>query len=350
MQKRKSFAMFSLMALVMITTFLACSEKAESKVNFIFKPAPNKTVAAKIMGKDLTYDELLKGAEADIYEAKLKVYQIKMDRLKALVIKKVMEADPSYKGDNEAYLAQKIAGKIKVTDKQIMAFAKERNIPEANLNAQFKDRIKEFLTREQKGKAVDAWLAGKTKRNPVEVYLEKPQRPVADVKVGNAATFGNANAKVTIVEFSDFQCPFCSKAADIVSQIKKKYGKKVRVAFKNYPLPFHSHAKVAAQAGLCANEQSPKMFWKMHDAMFADQAKLMESGLLDSAKKIGLNEKKFSECLKSGKFTAQIDAEIKEGQDIGVKSTPTFFVNGMLVNGAQPIKVFSEIIDDELAK
>lgn len=348
MKNRTGFMALAL--LVTITTFIACSEEVESKPNFIFKPAPNKTTAAKIMGKDLTYDELLKGSEADIYEAQMKVYQIKMDRLKALVIKKLMEADPKYKGDNEAYLEKMIAGKVKITDKEIMAFAKERNIPSAQLNDQFKDRIKQFLEREKKAKAIDMWVASKTKNNPVEVYLKKPSRPVADVKVGNAASFGDANAKVTIVEFSDFQCPYCSKAAKTLGEIKKKYGKKVRVAFKNYPLPFHSHAKIAAQAGLCANEQSSDKFWKMHDAMFADQTKLMESGLIETSKKIGLDQKKFETCLKSGKYAKQVEAEMKEGQDVGVKSTPTFFVNGMLVSGAQPLSVFSEIIDEELAK
>lgn len=342
--------LFALMLLTLMTTFIACSEDVESKPNFIFKEAPNKTVAAKVMGKDITYDELLKGSEADIYEAQMKVYQIKMDRLKALVIKKLMEADPKYKGDNDAYMEKMIVGKIKITDKQIMDFAKERNIPAAQLNDQFKSRIKQFLEREAKGKAVDKWVASKTKKSPVDVYLKKPMRPVADVKVGNAATYGEAGAKVTIVEFSDFQCPYCSKAAETVNEIKKKYGKKVRVAFKNYPLPFHSHAKVAAQAGLCANEQGSAKFWKMHDAMFADQAKLMESGLLATAKRIGLDQKKFSECLKNGKYLKQVEAEMKEGQEVGVKSTPTFFVNGMLVSGAQPLSVFSEIIDEELAK
>lgn len=348
MKNRKNY--FMLLILVIVSTFLACSDDVNSKPNFIFKSAPNKTVAAKILGKDLSYDELFKGAESEIYEAEMKVYEIKMNRLRALVLKNLMEADSSYKGDNEAFLAKKIAGKLKISNKQVMAFAKERNIPKENLNDQFKDRIKQFLMREEKAKAVDRWVAKKTRKHPVEVYLTKPTRPVANIVVGNAPFIGKADAKVTVVEFSDFQCPFCSKGAKIMNEIKKKYGSKVKIAFKNYPLPFHSHAKVAAQAALCANDQGTKKFWKMHDAMFADQAKLMESGLIASAKKIGLNEKKFLECLKSGKFAAQVAADMKEGQDAGVKSTPTFFVNGMLVSGAQPLAVFSELIDEELKK
>lgn len=347
---KSSKKLYSAILVVIVATFLACTKEVKSKPNFIFKAAPNNETAAKIMGKNISHDELLKDAASELYEAEMKVYEIKMNRLRAEVLKRLMENDSAYKGNSEKFLNEVIAGKIKISDKQIMAFAKERNIPKENLNDQFKGRIKEFLMREEKAKKIDEWLGKKTSKNPVLVYLKKPKRPVADVSVGNAATYGSADAKVTIVEFSDFQCPFCSKGANVLNEIKKKYGKKVRVAFKNYPLPFHSHAKVAAIAGLCANEQGSNKFWKMHDEMFANQDKLMESGLIAAAAKVGLDNDKFKSCLKSKKYQKQVEAEMKEGQAIGVKSTPTFFVNGMLVSGAQPLAVFSEIIDEELAK
>ncbi len=330
--------------------FISCTKEADSKPQFIFKPAPNKTVAAKVNGKELTYDELLEGVENDLYEAEMKVYEIKMNRLRALVLKKFMEADPAYKGDNDKFLNEQIAKSIKVSDKAIMAFAKQRNIPKENLNDQLKDRIKKFLENEEKQKAIDAWLAKKTQKSPVEVYLEKPARPVKEVNVGDAPFMGGADAKVTIVEFSDFQCPFCARGATLMNDIKKKYGNKVKVAFKNFPLPFHNHAKKAAEAGLCAYEQNKDKFWKLHDKMFADQAGLAVDGLVAKAVSLGLDKKKFQECLSSGKFASRVNADMEEGKKVGVKSTPTFFVNGKMVNGAQPIEVFSEIIDEELAK
>ena len=161
---------------------------------------------------------------------------------------------------------------------------------------------------------------------------------------------GKADAKVTIVEFSDFQCPFCSRGAEIMGQLKKKYGDKIKVVFKHFPLPFHTMAPLASEAALCAEEQKKGNFWKLHDLMFADQQNLLQGGLVEKAKKIGINEAEFSKCLNSRKFKKVVDADMALGQKVGVKSTPTFFVNGKMVNGAQPVEVFSEIIDEDLAK
>ena len=123
------------------------------------------------------------------------------------------------------------------------------------------------------------------------------------------------------------------------------------MAFKNFPLPFHHHAKTAAIAGLCANEQGGNYFWKLHDHMFANQTKLTKKDLKSAISKFnGLNSKKFSECLDKNKYLAQVNKDMAEGKKIGVKSTPTFFVNGKLISGAQPVEVFSQVIDEELSR
>ncbi len=330
---------------------ISCHKEVESKPNFIFKKAPNTQTAAKILGKDVSYDELHKGIESDIYEAEMKVYELKMNRLRALVLERLMAADPRKKGmSNDEFLDKHIATEIKIKKEEIDAFIKKRQIPAEHINDVLKGRIEKFLVMEKKKVAVDAWISSKTSKQPVEVYLNKPQRPVFKVVAGNSPSMGAADAKVTVVEFSDFQCPFCAKGADVVTELKKKYGNKVKVVFKNFPLPFHNHAEKAAQAGLCAHDQGKDNFWKMHDKMFADQAKLDESGLKETAKAIGLKLEAFEKCLTSNKFKGQVAKEMEEGRSVGVKSTPTFFVNGQMVNGAQPIEVFAEIIDEELKK
>jgi len=184
----------------------------------------------------------------------------------------------------------------------------------------------------------------------VEVYLSKPERPVYEVKIDGSPYTGASDAKVTIVEFSDFQCPFCAKGAKLVDDLKKKYGEKIKVVFKNFPLPFHKDAKRAAMAALCANEQGDKYFWKLHDKMFGAQHNLSKDGLKEMAKNIGLAEKKFAECLDTNKYMAQVESDINHGKDVGVKSTPTFFVNGKVVSGALPLETFSELIDKDLNK
>ncbi len=167
-----------------------------------------------------------------------------------------------------------------------------------------------------------------------------------EVKVGDAPAKGPASAPVTLVAFSDFQCPFCSRAVPTVHQLETQYGGKIRIVFKQFPLPFHDKAHLAAEAALAANEQGK--FWQMHDKLFANQQALDRASLEKYAQELGLDMAKFKAALDSGKFKDKVDAEDREGAAGGVTGTPTFFVNGTRVVGAQPIDAFKAIIDKEL--
>lgn len=329
---------------------VACTGSAVSKPNFQFRSAGEPGVAAKMGDVVITEAELNDGIEAEIYEAEQKVYDVKYNRLRAVVMQKLMDKDPNKKGlSNDEYLEKYIAKGIKVSEQDIDAFIKKQQIPQEHLNPMVREKIKGYLEMEKRKEAMDKWLGQQTAKTPVEVYITKPRRPSFDVKVGDAPVTGNKNAKVTIVEFSDFQCPFCSKGAQVVTDLKKKYGDKIQVAFKNFPLPFHNQAEGAAVAALCANEQSAELFWKMHDGMFAAQDALDLDSLKKLAKKLGAKPE-FDACLDSNKYLAKVKADMEEGKALKVKSTPTFFVNGQMINGAQPIEAFSEIIDEELAR
>lgn len=343
---------WKLLALITVTVLFAFScTKGNSKPSFVYKKPVGDGVVAKVGAVSITEKELVSGIESDIYDAEQKIFDIKFNKLKSMVIEKLMNQDPKKKDlTNDQYMDKYIAGKAKVSAKQIEAFIKEKKIPAQSINPQIKERIKNYLLVEEKKKMVDTWLSSKTKKSPIEVFITKPRRPSYDVQIGNSPFVGAKDAKVEVVEFSDFQCPFCARAADILKQIKKKYGKKVKIAFKQFPLPFHSQAKGAAIAALCANEQKTDLFWKMHDAMFADQSKLSIEGLKATAKKIGADSKKFDACLDSNKYQDQVNKDMEQGKNVGVKSTPTFYVNGQQITGAQPIEVFSEIIDSELKK
>ena len=341
-----------LFAVVAVTVFvIACNKDAQSKPNFIFKTAPSKEVVASMGGQPILEADLVKGIESDLYEAELKVYEIKYAKLQAMLLERFMNQDPDKKGlSNDEFLDKHIAKSVKITDAQVEAFIKERQIPKDQINPEIKARIVEYLTVESKKVAVDNWIAAKTKKTPVEIYILKPTLPTFEVNAGDAPFKGASDAKVTIVEFSDFQCPFCSKGAQVLTALEKKYGNKIKIAFKHYPLPFHAQARIAAEASMCANEQDSKLFWKMHDAMFADQSKLDKDNLIATAKKVGAKEAEFKACLESGKFKAKVDADVAQGATLGIKSTPTFFINGKLINGAQPLEVFTEVVDADLAK
>jgi protein-disulfide isomerase len=175
---------------------------------------------------------------------------------------------------------------------------------------------------------------------------EPPAGPPKKVDVGNAPARGPKNAPITVVLFSDFQCPFCGRVEPSIAELEKAYPGKVRVAWKNFPLSFHNNAKPAAEAALAANEQGK--FWEMHDVLFKNQQALGAADLEKYAKEIGLNMDKFKAAMDSHKFAAQIENDTKQGSELGVSGTPAAFVNGQLVSGAQPVDAFKKIVDAEL--
>jgi len=167
-----------------------------------------------------------------------------------------------------------------------------------------------------------------------------------NIKLGDAPVKGPSGAKVTVVAFSDFQCPFCSRAVPVMKQIEDEYKGKVKIAFKQLPLPFHDKAHLAAEAALAANEQGK--FWPYHDKLFANQQALDRPNLEKYAEELGLNMTKFKAALDSGKFKDKVDSDAKEGAAVGATGTPTFFINGTKVVGAQPFDQFKTVIDAEL--
>jgi len=190
--------------------------------------------------------------------------------------------------------------------------------------------------------------ADKAAAAPQQARKQPDPKAVYKVPVGDAPVKGSADAYVTIVEFSDFQCPFCSRVEATMKQVVETYGKDVRVAFKQNPLPFHNNAGIAAEASLAAHDQGK--FWEMHEKLFANQNGLEREKLEGYAKDLGLNAAKFKDSLDSNKHKASIDADQKLARDLGASGTPSFFVNGRSLRGAQPFDAFKTLIDEELAK
>jgi protein-disulfide isomerase len=168
----------------------------------------------------------------------------------------------------------------------------------------------------------------------------------AKLAASGAPSFGPENAKVTIVEFSDFQCPFCTRAADVVNQIKQKYGDKVRLVFRQYPLPMHSEAHLAAQAALAAHQQGK--FWEYHDLLFANQRELTRPSLEDYAKQANLNVDQMKKALDDPALKAAVDADVKLGEEVNVSGTPTVFINGKRVANPTEFAPVAKLIDAAL--
>jgi predicted DsbA family dithiol-disulfide isomerase len=179
----------------------------------------------------------------------------------------------------------------------------------------------------------------------IRVLLDPPRLSVAE---GGDPSKGPKDAPVTMIEFSDFQCPYCGRVAPVLKQLEDKYGDKLRLVFRNYPLPMHPQAPKAAEAAACAGDQDK--FWEMHDRLFAQQDKLQVADLKAAAAELGLDAKAFDACLDSGKHEAAWKDDQKEGDGYGVSATPWFFINGRALSGAQPYENFARVIDDELQR
>jgi protein-disulfide isomerase len=195
-------------------------------------------------------------------------------------------------------------------------------------------------------------LAREGPPSPAPQAAAQPGRPDPNrrysINTQGSPTKGNANAKLAIVEFSDFQCPFCRRVEPTLTQIQREYGDKVRIVFKHMPLDMHAKAPAAHAAAEAAHQQGK--FWEMHDLIFGNQEAMSPEKYVEYAKQLNLDVDRFQKDVASAQIKARIDADEQEAQKLGVTGTPSFFVNGRFLSGAQPFDAFKQLIDQELGK
>ena len=171
-------------------------------------------------------------------------------------------------------------------------------------------------------------------------------RAQVNVTVEPAMTKGAATAKVTIIEFSDFQCPFCKRVQPSLTQLMKEYDGRVRLVFKDMPLEFHELARPAHEASRCAAEAGK--FWSYHDRLFEEQPAFERADLVRYAVDLGIDRASFVRCLDERRFAAAVEADLSQARSLAINGTPTFLINGRPLVGAQPIETFRSAIDDAL--
>ncbi len=329
---------------------ISCN-KTESKPLFKFS-GPSGDNFANINGTKITKNDFNKNAKyrIEVFNKEKELFDYKLSEIKRKAVESIIKKDPASKGmKQEDYLKKNVFSKLTITDATIDAFIAENKIPKERIDARLKAQVKGYLANQEQAKMLDGWIASKIGGKQIEVFLQKPQRPKFTLpSLAGAPSHGSNNAKVTIVEFSDFQCPACAGAVPILKKIKKAYPKDVKVVYKNYPLSFHKQAKTAGIAAMCLFEQKKDKFWEFHSELFANQRKLSVPDLKGYGKKYGVDQAKYEKCIDDRKFEKYVEQDINDGKNIGVFSTPTFFVNGKIVTGALPFEQFKEIIDEEL--
>ena len=335
-----------LLALVIAAAGPACAEDTKpAAAPAATAKAPAAQAVAEVQGAPITATELLESLGRTNQQAQPMIDQ----PLQTLIEERLFALEAKARGmEVEALVRQEIDSKVgTVSDADVDAWyeankARIGNRPKDQVTPQIKNYLQNV---ERPGNLRAAFVDGLRKKYTVRILLEPPRTAI---DIADAPTKGPANAAVTIVEFSDFECPYCSRVVPTLKEVEKKYGDKVRFAFIQYPLPIHPKAPKAAEAALCAHEQGK--FWQMHDAMFAAQEKLEIADLKAAAVGLGMDASKFDGCLDSGKFAARVQNEIAAGQKAGVSGTPATFINGRLVSGAAPLEQFTAIIEDELAR
>jgi protein-disulfide isomerase len=204
--------------------------------------------------------------------------------------------------------------------------------------------IRALLAERRLALARDRYVDQLKSKTTVRITLQPPRQVIATA--GHHGQ-GSADAPIELVEFADFQCPFCFRAHPTVEQVLRTYGDRIHFVYRHYPLTNHPNARPAAEASECAAEQDK--FWPYYEVLFSDPSKLDSAGLKASAAQVGIDVDRFNACVDSHKYKSVVEADMKEGEEAGVTGTPAFFVNGRMLSGAQPFEQFKQVIDEELA-
>ena len=327
-------------------TLLACSSAPAQSGSDVAARVGNRAVTVKEL------DEKWRAADAaGQIETIQKLYDGRRNALEQIVADMLIAEAAKTRGlSPEAYVQAEISKRVNaVTDAEVVAFF------QANIN-QMQGRsleamapaINRYLNEQQEQTARAALVNELRKKGPaVRLMMEAPRFEVA--LADTDPSLGNPKAPITIVEFSDFQCPFCLRAAPTLKQLHASYGDKVRLVWKDFPLTqIHPQAFKAGEAGHCAAEQGK--FWEYHDQLFSNQQALQPDDLKKYAVAVGLDADKFNACLDTSKQAELVRGGVAQGTMLGINSTPTVFVNGRRVSGAVPYEVFAAVVDEELSR
>ena len=315
------------------------------------------TKVAEVDGQTITYGDLQGDREVGpkLRQAEVKalteLYDQRRGLLDELIGRRLLEEEAKAKGKTieQWYQSDYMTSVPDPSDEEAKAFYEEHKaqIPQGQSFDDLKPRIKQVVRQQKLRDGMGKMLEDLKSKHHVQVALEAPELPRIEVEAKGPAR-GPTNAPVTIVEFSDFQCPYCGREFPVIERVMKEYDGKVRLVFRHYPLDFHPFAQKAAEAGACAQDQGK--FWELHDKMFTNQGKLAVDDLKGYAKSLGMDASKFDKCLDSGEKKAMVDEDLKAGSAAGVNGTPAFFVNGVFINGAQPFEQIKQAVDRELKR
>lgn len=302
---------------------------------------------AEVGGKPIYEQDIASKVDDQLSQLAHEEYEVKKKALESYIDDELLAQQAQAQHlTADALLARDVDSKVpEPTDQQIQTlYAAEPNL-QGHPFDQIKDRLRRALYQSEVQTARQEYLENLRKQADVQIFLQPP--PV-QISFDPRRVRGGADAPVVIVEFADFQCPFCRGAESTLRQLLANYPGRVSLAYRDFPLSeIHPLAEKAAEASRCAEDQGK--FWPYHDLLMSNPPRLDPSSLLADAGSLGLDQKQFSVCLSSGKYKSAVELDRDAGVSLGVQGTPTFFINGTEVSGAQPVAVFESAIDKQLA-
>lgn len=302
------------------------------------------TVVAEVNGQKLTYADLEQKQAAKLLQARYEFYQAQRDALEQLIDGQLLEMQARREGLSVEQLLQRdVLGQIKdPTEDQIQIFHEGMKTNEP-LEA-VRDKIVATVRQLRVTKARAAYSQSLRRQATVRVALTPPKSAIA---LDDAPRRGPQDAPILIVEFADYECPYCQRSVADLKKIQEEFAGKVAVAFKDFPLPMHRNAQKAAEAASCAGRQG--RFWDFHDLMFANTQKLEPVHLKEYARALKLDATRFDQCLDAGEQAAAVRADLAQAQRLGLTGTPSFFINGHFLSGAVQYSTLREIVEQQLA-
>ncbi len=303
-------------------------------------------VLAKVAGERITVGEVEAANSGAFLQLTRQRHELLEQGLDEIIGRRLLDLEASARGVTPEQLwATEVDGRVvEPSDAAVDSFYRVRGI--TIVKDSIAPRIRDYLREEQRVRASQAFLAQLRDTHQVTNYLE-PER--SQVEADGHPAKGPAEAPVTIVEFADFECPYCVQVLPTLARLQATYRDEVRLVFRQFPLrSIHRFAQQAAEASLCAWEQDK--FWEMHDVMFANQRALGRADLKATAAQLGLDSTQFNACFDSGKFADRVAADFDAARRLGLTGTPAFFINGRFLSGAQPYEAIAAIVDDELRR
>ncbi len=313
-------------------------------------PGAAGDVLATVNGTPITEQDVRHAAGLELSRLEEQLYELKKQQLDALVARRLMEAEATRRGvTHDALVEAEVTSKVTpVTEAEVEGFIDANRARIRGDVTQLRPQIREFL-REQKLEARRGEVvAGLRASATVEMNLPEPAPFRATVDVEGAPVRGAVDAPVTIVEFSDFHCPFCRRVQPTLTTLLDKYKGQVRLVYKHLPLDgLHPQARRVSEGAWCAGQQD--RFWQFHDAVYAEAGNDgSDETLARLGKTAGLDLQAFTACLAGPEAKAAVQRDVAAGEALGLNSTPGFFVNGREVRGAQPVEAFAAVIEEEL--